>query len=57
VIAHINKKYEDRKEEEFYCHFECFRRLVNDDGIMYIAEPDCSTIGEIAAEYEDDDDE
>ena len=36
----------DQREQWFYCHAECFRRIVNDDSIMYILEPDMSTIGE-----------
>jgi hypothetical protein len=39
---------DDEKEQKFYRHFECFRKLVNNDGILYIMEPDQATIGEIA---------
>ena len=54
IIGNINKEYGEQKEQEFYCHFACFRKLVNNDGIMYIAESDFSTRDEIAAGYQDD---
>ena len=40
----------EQKEQWFYCHAECFRKMVNDDSIMGILEPDMSTIGECDAE-------
>jgi hypothetical protein len=48
LIGNFDSERNDQKEQQFFCHFECFRKLVNDDGIMYIAEPEFSTIGEIA---------
>jgi hypothetical protein len=45
VVSNIDKDRNDQKEQEFYCHFGCFRRLVNNDGILYIMEPDHLTIG------------
>lgn len=37
---------EGQREQWFYCHMECFRRMVNSDELMYILEPDYSTVGE-----------
>jgi hypothetical protein len=45
VVSNIELQRDDQKEQEFYCHFECFRKLVNNDGILYIMEPDQATIG------------
>jgi hypothetical protein len=50
IAAHIDKEWRDQKEQTFYCHFECFRRLVNDDRALYIMEPDFATHGECADE-------
>src|SRR4051812_18420134 len=46
IIAHFDKGWRDQKEQTFYCHFECFRRLVDDDGALQIMEPGFSTNGE-----------
>lgn len=54
LISNIDEARENQKEQQFFCHFECFRKLVNDDGIMYIAEDDFSTVGEIAADARSD---
>jgi hypothetical protein len=48
VVSNIDMQRDDEKEQKFYRHFECFRKLVNNDGILYIMEPDQATIGEIA---------
>jgi hypothetical protein len=59
LVSNIDRPRDDQKEQEFFCHFECFRRLVNNDGIMYIMEMDAATIGEIKADesnWSDDDD-
>src|SRR5438132_404805 len=50
LVSNVNLDRREHREQEFPCHFECFRRLVADDSIMYILEPDYSTIGEIEAE-------
>ena len=47
VTSNIDLPRDDQKEQQFFCHFECFRKLVNDDGMMYIMKDDFSTIGEI----------
>jgi len=41
-----------QREQEFYCHADCFRKMVNDESIMYILEPGFETIGEFLAEQE-----
>jgi hypothetical protein len=38
LISNFDKPREDQKEQQFFCHFECFRRMVDNDGIMYIME-------------------
>jgi len=50
LVSNIDLPRDDQKEQEFFCHFECFRRLVNNDGIMYIMESDAATIGELKAD-------
>jgi len=59
LVSNIDLPRDDQKEQEFFCHFECFRHLVNNDGIMYIMELDAATVGEIKADEanwpEDDD--
>jgi hypothetical protein len=59
LVSNIDLPRNDQKEQEFFCHLECFRRLVKNDGTMYIMESDFSTIGEVKANEsnctEDDD--
>lgn len=59
LVGNIDLPRDDQKEQEFFCHLECFRRLVNNDGIMYIMESDAATIGELKVDesswLEDDD--
>jgi hypothetical protein len=50
LVSNINLDRRKQKEQEFPCHFECFRRLVSDDSLMFIMEPDYSTIGEMEDE-------
>ncbi|MDQ3586326.1 MAG: hypothetical protein M3407_11195 [Acidobacteriota bacterium] len=52
LVSNIDQPREGQKEQQFFCHFECFRRLVNNDGIMYIMELDAATIGEIERDEE-----
>ena len=52
--TNIDEKEDNQKEQTFYCHLECFRKLINDDGIMYIMEEDFSTLGEIKKEEMED---
>jgi len=40
LVSNIDQGPEQQKEQDFYCHFECFRKLINDDNIMYIMEAD-----------------
>ena len=48
IVGHADKEWRDQKEQTFYCHFECFRKLVGDDGVLYIKDADFSTNGEAA---------
>lgn len=48
----IDLQRENQKEQQFFCHFECFRRLVTNDGVMYIMDSDFSTVGEIQEDEE-----
>ena len=50
LIGNYERPREEQKEQQFFCHFECFRRLVNNDGVMYIMDSDFSTVGEIELE-------
>ena len=52
LVSNIDQPRESHKEQQFYCHFECFRKLVNNDGIMYIMDIDAPTIGEIEQDEE-----
>lgn len=52
LVSNFDLPREGQKEQQFFCHFECFRKTVNDDGIMHIMEPDFSTIGEIEEEVD-----
>ncbi len=47
LVSNIDQPRENQKEQQFFCHFECFRRLVNNDGVMYIMDSDFPTVGEI----------
>jgi hypothetical protein len=55
LVAHVDREWRDQKEQTFYCHFECFRRLVDDDSAMYVMDPDFSTNGEVEDERDDKD--
>jgi len=46
LVTNVFGPRADQREQEFPCHIECFRRIVNDDSLMYILEPDFSTVGE-----------
>lgn len=50
LVSNINLDWRQQKEQEFPCHFDCFRRLVDDDSLMYIIESDYSKRGEIEDE-------
>jgi hypothetical protein len=56
IVGNIDRDWRDQKEQTFYCHFECFRRMVNDDSVMYIMQPDFSTNGDGEDEGMNDDD-
>jgi len=40
-----------QREQEFPCHVECFRRILNEDQIFEIAKADYPTVGEMQREY------
>lgn len=48
LVGNADKGWRDQKEQTFWCHFECFRRLLGDDGVLYIKDADFSTNGEAA---------
>jgi hypothetical protein len=50
LVTNVNTVRSGQREQEFPCHFECFRRLVADDSLMYIMEPNYSSIGEMEDE-------
>jgi hypothetical protein len=50
IVGHADKDWQDQKEQTFYCHFECFRRMIGNDGVLYIMDPDYSTNAEVHEE-------
>jgi len=50
VVGNADRGWRDQREQTFWCHFECFRRLVGDDGVLYIKDADFATHGEAADE-------
>jgi hypothetical protein len=52
LVTNMGLPDEHQKEQQFFCHFECFRKIVNNDGIMYIKEDDFPSIGEIKRDSE-----
>jgi len=51
LVTNVFGPRDDQKEQWFFSHIDCFRKMVNDES-MYILEPDLSTIGEARAEQE-----
>jgi len=47
IAGHADRDWKDQKEQTFYCHFSCFRRIVVDDMLLYLAEPDYCTNGAV----------
>lgn len=39
LIPHYPQDQENREEQVFYCHFDCFRRLVADDSRLLFLDP------------------
>ncbi len=54
LVGHANLPHAEQKEQQFWCHAECFRKAITLDGVMYILEPDFATNGEVEAENEED---
>ncbi|MDZ4688807.1 MAG: hypothetical protein SH850_27345 [Planctomycetaceae bacterium] len=52
VVGNADRDWRDQRDQTFWCHFECFRRLVGDDGVLYIKDADFATNGEAADERE-----
>ena len=50
IVGNIDKEWREQREQTFYCHFECFRRLLGDDGSLYIKDADFGTNGEVEDE-------
>ena len=50
LVTNINTVRSGQREQEFTCHFECFRKLVADDSLLYIMEPSYSSIGDMEDE-------
>jgi hypothetical protein len=51
LVTNVDRDRGDQKEQEFPCHFECFRGLIGDDSLMYIMQPGHSTVGEVEDEH------
>ena len=54
LTTHIDCENGEQKEQEFYCHFDCFRKIVNDDQIFHIKESDYPTKSEIDSDEDFD---
>ncbi|MBX3287765.1 MAG: hypothetical protein KF855_00345 [Acidobacteria bacterium] len=54
LIGHFDRSNNQQKEQQFFCHFICFRELVNDDGLLYIAEPGFPTVSEVIEDYSEE---
>lgn len=50
VVGNANRDWREQREQAYWCHFECFRRVIQSDGLLFIADADFSTNGEIADE-------
>jgi hypothetical protein len=50
LVTNCDGPRDDQREQTFFCHFECFQRIYGDEGSLYIADPDFSTVGEFASE-------
>ncbi len=48
VVGNADRDWREQREQAFWCHFECFRRLLGDDGVLYIKDADFATNGEAA---------
>lgn len=57
LVANIDQSRPNQKEQELYCHFDCFRKVLNNDNLLYIREPAFPTIGDIAVNVWDDESE
>jgi hypothetical protein len=40
IVASWSKPSTAQREQQFFCHFECFRKMLNDDGDLYIMDPE-----------------
>lgn len=47
VVSNIDKPQNNQKEQQFFCHFECFRKTINNDDNLYIMDDDFPTMAEI----------
>lgn len=52
LLGHYDKEWSQQKRQIFYCHVLCFSKIVADDSLMYILEPDFSTLGEVEEDNE-----
>lgn len=54
IVANIDQSHPNQKEQALYCHFDCFRKVLDNDNLLYIREPEFSTIGEVTSEDSED---
>ena len=47
LTSNYNAPPEQQRTQQFWCHTECFRRVVNRDRVMYILDKDFPTQGEV----------
>lgn len=50
LIGHSDREWEHQKEQTFFCHANCFGRIVGGDRFMHIMEPDFGTNGDLEKE-------
>ena len=50
IVGNADRGWREQREQTFWCHFECFRRLVVDEGVLYINDADFSINGEVEDE-------
>lgn len=55
IVGNADRDWREQREQTFWCHFECFRRLLDNDGVLYIKDSDFATNGEAADERADED--
>ena len=48
LIGHYERPQAEQKEQQFFGHFECFRKSIKDESYLYINEPDFPTNSDVS---------